>query len=529
MSRTPLPPPLGISAVLLLFLFAVLPACLQGQQPQQDAPSQPYTFRTGTRIVLLDVVVTDKKGNVVTNLKQSDFSIYDDGTQQRIRSFEGPETHAMPRAAGLVVRSTADLAKIGTAPVTILVLDELNTSFEDMAYSRGRLEKYLLAQPEIMTQPTELLVATNTKFNVINDFTQDRAAELATLKKHFPELPSKFNKSGAGGAGAMERMAQSMNALYLMAESTRGTPGRKTIIWVGKGFPAVDLTKTDAATTDMLQAAIRRLTEALLQSRITLYTIDPANQISSVGQIATADNLEDFENDARSDGQPFADQINFSTLAPATGGQAFFSRNDVDAEVAQATADGASYYTMSYSPQIDPDAKDKYRKIRVHTTDPNLTATFRDGYYSKPTPTGASKTGDAPKTKEEVRAELEAEMGKAAMGTVTFNGVNVTLDKTPDGKLKLGVTSGDLTFTDENNGKFRAEITVIEVAFNKGGKALAHSSKELSAEVMGQIKNPAQKAGFLIPLDAPAGTTRVRVVVRDAVSGKIGTAELPMP
>lgn len=105
---------------------------------------------------------------------------------------------------------------------------------------------------------------------------------------------------------------------------------------------------------------------------------------------------------------------------------------------------------------------------------------------------------------------------------------HATVEKTPDGKLKLAVTSGDLNFVDENNGKFRVEITIIEVAFNKGGKPLAHSSQELSAEVIGQIKNPAQKAGFLIPLDAPAGTTRVRVVVRDAVSGKIGTAELPM-
>jgi VWFA-related protein len=483
-------------------------------------------FRTTTRIVLLDIVVTDKKGQVVTNLKQGDFSIYDDGSPQRIRSFEAPIEHRMPPATGIVVRSTADLAKIGSAPVTILVLDELNTSFEDMAYSRNRLEKYLLAQPEVMTQPTELLVATNTKFNVIKDFTQDRAEVLAALKKHYPEIPYKFNRSGAGGPGAMERMSQSLNSLYEMAQSTRGTPGRKTIIWVGKGFPAVDLTKTDAATEDLMQSAIRRLTDSLLQSRITLYTIDPADQISSVGQIATADNLEDFENDARSDGQPFKDQISFSTLAPATGGQAFFSRNDIDAEVAQATADGANYYTLSYSPTALPDGKDKYRKIRVKMSDPNLTATFRDGYYSAPPPTGASKTGEAPKTKEEVRTELEAEMGKAAMGSVAYNGVNATIEKTPDGKVKLGVTAGDLTFTDENNGKFRAEITVIEVAFNKGGKPLAHHSQELSAEVMGQIKNPNQKAGFLIPLDAPPNTTRIRVVVRDAVSGKIGTAEM---
>lgn len=525
MSRKPLSGRTGIPVVLLLLLFFTT-LCLYSQQ--QSAPGQPYTFKTSTRIVLLDVVVTDKKGKVVTDLKQSDFSVYDDGSAQRIRSFEAPASHRMPKGTGIVVRSTADLAKVGSAPVTMLVLDELNTSFEDMAYARSRIEKYLLAQPEVVTQPTTLLAATNSKFVVLKDFTQDRPALLLALKKHMPEIPYKYNKTGSGGSGAMERMAQSLNSLYQMAEATRGTPGRKTVIWVGKGFPAVDLTKTDQASTDLMQAAIRRLTDALLQSRVTLYTIDPADQISSVGQITTDDNLDDFENDARSDGQPFADQINFSTLAPATGGQAFFSRNDIDAEVEQATADGANYYTLSYSPTALPDGKDKYRKLRVHLADPNLKATFRDGYFSSLAPAGASRKGGEPKTKVEVRAELEAEMGKAAMGTIAYNGVNATLEKTADGKLKLAVTAGDLTFTDEENGKFRAEITVIEVAFNKGGKALAHSSKELSAEVLGQIRNPTQKASFILPLDAPAGTTRVRVVVRDAVSTKLGTAELPM-
>lgn len=522
MSRISLSTSFRVSA-FLVFLLTFVAGPVRGQQ--QETPSQPYVFRTTTRIVLLDVVVTDKKGNVVTNLKQSDFSVYDNGSSQRIRSFEAPSSHVMPKGTGMVVRSTADLAKIGSAPVTILVLDELNNSFENMAYARNRLEKYLNAQPEVVTQPTTLLVATNTKFEVMKDFTQDRAALLAALKKHFPEIPYKYNKTGAGGSGAMERMAQSLNSLYQMAEATRGTPGRKTIIWVGQGFPAVDLTKTDSASTALMQSAIRRVTDALLQSRITIYTIDPSSQIGTVGQI-TDDNVEDFENDARSDGQPFADQISFSTLAPATGGQAFFSRNDIDAEVAQATADGANYYTLSYTPGELPDGKDKYRKIRVKMSDPNLTATFRDGYFSKPTPTGATKSGAAPKTKVEIRAELEAEMGKAAMGTIAYNGVNATIEKTPEGKVKLGVTAGDLNFTDENNGKFRAEITVIEVAFNKNGKALAHHSEELSAEVVGQIKNPTQKAGFLIALDAPPGTVRVRVIVRDAVSGKIGTAEM---
>src|ERR1017187_5825802 len=92
----------------------------------------------------------------------------------------------MPQASDgksrAVVTSAADLPKIGNAPVTILVLDELNTAFADMSFARQSLEKYLLAQPEVLNQPTALLVASNTKFQLLQDYTQKRADVLAASR-----------------------------------------------------------------------------------------------------------------------------------------------------------------------------------------------------------------------------------------------------------------------------------------------------------------------------------------------------------
>ena len=45
------------------------------------------TFRTGTQVVALDVVITDSKGHVVKGLQQSDFSIGEDGKPQVLRHF----------------------------------------------------------------------------------------------------------------------------------------------------------------------------------------------------------------------------------------------------------------------------------------------------------------------------------------------------------------------------------------------------------------------------------------------------------
>ena len=151
---------------------------------------------------MLDVVVTDKKGNLVTTgLGKDDFTIVEDKVPQTILSFEVPSAHALP--AGVVVKSAEDLKQIGDAPVTVLVLDELNSRFEDMSYSRNAMVKYLQAQPPVLKQPTVLLLATNTRFVQMHDYTQNRDELIDQIKHRMPEYPTKMmaGRGGRGGGG----------------------------------------------------------------------------------------------------------------------------------------------------------------------------------------------------------------------------------------------------------------------------------------------------------------------------------------
>jgi VWFA-related protein len=503
--------------VLLALLPAPLTLCAQQDQPS----SQPYRLQSNVREVMLDVVVTDSKGKIVENLKKEDFTVYESGVPQRIRSFSVPADHSMPVASEVVVHSTADLAKIGNAPVTMLVLDELNTSFEDMAYSRNRMEKFLNAQGPILKQPTIMLAATNVHFEVIHDFTQDRGELLKALKDHQPDFPWKMMKSGSNSSGAFERMGQSLNSLLQMAQATRGTKGRKTVIWVGKGFPSVNLTAIDPDSENRIQNAMKQLTQELLAARVTLYTIDPESALTTQQVISTTDDLEDFE-ETQSDGQPFKDEVKFSTLAPATGGSALFNRNDIDAELADSLEQGSHYYSLTYSPTDSTLDPDKYRQVRIKMSNPNWKATTRDGYYAVAVKNAAEEIAAKPPEKQ--KEELQADFAKAALSTIVYNGLNATLEKTPKG-FNVGIPAGDLTWVNTSQGKSRAEVTVMLIGFSAKDKVLAHTSQELSAEVSGRIANPAQKAYFdLEPMDGPK-IARYRVVVRDAQTGKIGTAE----
>src|ERR1700686_3218620 len=100
-----------------------------------------FTIRQTARLVVLDMVVTDAKGNIVTDLKRDDFHVTELNEPQTILNFEEAGSHLLKPEIN--INSTADLDRVAPrAPVNIILLDEFNTHFEDMAFARYSLKKY---------------------------------------------------------------------------------------------------------------------------------------------------------------------------------------------------------------------------------------------------------------------------------------------------------------------------------------------------------------------------------------------------
>src|SRR5436190_5192915 len=79
------------AALGLAALVATAPVGHAQQNPAPDPlPSNPQTpvFRTGINYVSVDVIVTDKNGNPVTDLKPADFQILEQNVQQKVDSFK---------------------------------------------------------------------------------------------------------------------------------------------------------------------------------------------------------------------------------------------------------------------------------------------------------------------------------------------------------------------------------------------------------------------------------------------------------
>jgi len=499
-----------------ILLFAMGLSCLQSNAQQESAP---YRLSTSTQLVVLDVVVLDRAGNPVSNLDASQFTVFEDGAPQTLKHFETSILTSADSAKHPPVNGTADLAKIGNAPVDILVFDELNSRFEDMAYARAEMEKYLKRLPEVLPVPTQLVAAGDSRFVVLHDYTQNREDLLKALDAHLPQYPWQMMRN-AGDYGALERMAQTLGILGQIADASKGTPGRKNVVWLGSGYPMVDTTQFDPDDQAKMLTVIKTATQRMLASRVTLYVVDPGGVQGQTQEDTSVDGTSPTGTSGNGLG-PLSGKLEFSNFAAETGGEVFAERNDLDIAVDQGLRDASSYYTLTYTPTSNRNDAAAYRKIRVVMKDKSLHAITRAGYFPGPVSVEA-----APGAQQKTSEQLKWDIAAAAQTKLPYDGLNVKAVPGSHG-YQLNVVAKGLSWSDQADGTRRAEVTVMAVCFNDKDKELSHEAKELTESI--QPTDPiehGERAAFTMPLNMPPRTKRIRFVVRDAATGTMGSADV---
>ena len=363
-------------------IFPPLPALLLlsiaslsfAQNP--DVPAVKVTVK----LVVLDVTVTDASGKHVDNLTSKDFQVYEDGKLQTIRSVEPPSAHILPPGSAVAGASeTFDPAKpsaFGLSPVNVLILDEANTHFADSSFARRQIHDYLAGLPALLPQPTTLLSIYDNNFRQLQGFTRDRDALLRSLAAAPTEYAWKLEINGSTEDGPVERLDQSLRALNTIAQDYARIPGRKNLIWVGGGFPTLDPTSIDGADAVEVRNALQHVTDVLLETRVTLYAVDPTSsavgltEITDPTQLAFAASTGDSLT-AGSD--PFNTSEDFDRLGPVTGGRVVRGKNDVDMQIGKLVDLGTHFYTIAYTPNSPSVDAANYRRNPdpMHPTEPH--------------------------------------------------------------------------------------------------------------------------------------------------------------
>ena len=160
----------------------VCAAALAAQQPQSPAPQQPpQTFRSGVTVVPVDVRVLDRNGKPITDLKQEDFTIIEDGVPQKIVHFS---FHALTPMAVPEPGAPLDFRKPLDAPLVPqnrrIFLLVLGTG-RQVGPVKGVEAAMKFVKERLLPQDQVAILA----YNRATDFTADHKKVVETLQRYW--------------------------------------------------------------------------------------------------------------------------------------------------------------------------------------------------------------------------------------------------------------------------------------------------------------------------------------------------------
>jgi VWFA-related protein len=240
------------------------------------------------------------------------------------------------------------------------------------------------------------------------------------------------------------------------------------------------------------------------------------------------------------------DHFNMEQIAKETGGQAFFNRNALGQVVGEAIANGSSYYTIGYTP-VDRNYNGALRSIDVNVASGHYDLEYRHAYFADP-------PGDEVKwTPGRQNALIDAmQHGSPSMAQVLFNvrvlpASDPVVKNEPAGQGPAGAMAANLKqpqryiidyWIDPRgldqktlpDGSVESQVELTEVAYNDEGIRINYADQGLSLTQTSQQAQRSLQGGLGVheQIDLPAGRVYLRVGVHDLVSGRIGTAEIPV-
>ncbi|MGH9777666.1 MAG: VWA domain-containing protein [Candidatus Acidiferrales bacterium] len=547
-------------------------------EPRHDLPAA--VLRVTTRLVLVDVVVTDKDGRPVTGLTRDDFTLFEDGAPQTISTFvfESPagragDPHTPPPLPENVYTNRPEY-RMPPGPLTLLLLDALNTPLVDQSFARVKMLEYLSTQ--LLPDQRTAILALTTDLLLLQDFTTDPALLRAALDKYSPQssvaLAREQRSLEVPGAVAAlllemrpetleaierfetERSAQALDsrvtttvsALRVIARAVAGYPGRKNLVWVSTAFP-FSFTPENDNNYDLLRFYsddIRRVAGVLSDAQVAVYPVDARGLVGSIGaQLPTAAESGRTTGDVVSLGRDAGAEMDvratslldtqqtMKQIAEATGGRAFINRNDIDRAVNLAVEDGSTYYTLGFYSK-DENWDNKFRRLRVAVNRSGLALNHRRGYYAVNPVEALQERKKSTLTGEDDKALRQVQLRAALSNPLPATAVTFRVGVLPrparvEFRFMVDVQTISLT---QAEGTKHYDLDILAVAFDSAGKAVTSSYHTVETTIEPEQYERLKQVGlpYAMELQLPPGRYHLRMVVRDNRTGLVGTADVPV-
>lgn len=553
--------------------IAIAIAPLHSQAPAQSPPATAPTIKVETRVVLLDVVVTDHKGESIPNLRREDFHIEEDGKPQNLSAFDEHSRHnASPvdiPALPPNVYSNVQAVKPSDS-VNVLLIDLLNTqpwSQEDVC---NQAVKYLktvspgtrLAIFTLNTQQLRLARGFTADFSGLSASLQDKSGGVpesswlnptpsrnaAELKGLETMIMMDAAPAAVGAvqqylgeevvARASERTELTLQAFQHLARYLSGIPARKNVVWFADSFP-ISFIPNEKSHAPQHQQRVQQTSDMLTAAQVAIYPVsahglegDPTFEVS--GMLGnTRESM--LYNQSTS-------QIAAETIAQETGGRAFYNTNALDVAMAKAIDEGSHYYALAYAPTNNK-TDGGYRRIEVKLSNRDYKLSYRRGYYAdKPASPAASEqsaedpliplVGFGMPNFDQITYEIHANpLQPQPAPDARRAGLN-TEWKGPFKRfgVDLAVSLQNFSLESAPDGVKHGRLEVILVAYDRTGKII-NIAKRTSRLALPPKDLPVLQARGLplhLEIDVPPGDIYLRTGIYDLNSGNVGTLGIPL-
>ena len=550
-----------LSRVALAVVLGATLLRAQGKSPHADKTLN--TLHVTTQLVVVNVIAKDRHGHPVKGLTRDDFTVLDNGSPQKLSIFQVEETRAAQEGPAKLppgTYSNLPARAAGAAPaVTVILLDALNTPWEDQVWSRGEVVKFL---EQMQPGDRVALYGLGRELRVLHDFTTDASTLLQALGIYRERIASELASSEpqqssegllamGGRAGAeirasnlaqfMDQSEQRMEDFYVkhrarltvrallqIAVHLQGFPGRKNLIWVSGSFPMGEglarLLNTGSFTNQQVYGPeVEGVARALSYSDLAVYPVD-ARGLMTLGRYSA---LQHRRRDTRSMGADFAVM---DVLAERTGGRAYYNTNNVRGALRRVLDDSRLNYVLGYYPR-SAKWKGEYRKIKVEVHQPGVHLQYRRGYVALPEEQTSTESDD-----RLMNAAVISPIEATAIG-LTVRLFSVTAKETPPGgsqqsyslQLDLHVDLRDVSHPAPGV-PWDGSLTLLLAEVGPKGDVLHAVSHKLALNIPAQVQAKLLEQGFDARenLQAAAGAETLRVVVRDDSTGNLGSVDVPL-
>jgi VWFA-related protein len=533
---------LAAIASVLLLTNSFAPASAQDQpQPPQQPPSR-YSVRVTSELVLVNVVVRDKHGNLIRGLKKEDFTVSEDGKRQDISTFDyenvdelttaGPNESTVTGSApgGLLRPANNSEFQARDRRLMLLFFDFSGMDPEQIERAVDSAKKFV--STKMLPADMIALVSLATNMHVDLDFTDDKSRVLSALSTYTSSQGQGFDAGAEGSAeGAAETSGsfapddtdyntftadRKLLALQSIMEALGKISQKKSIIYFSNGI-------TQSGTDN--QSALRAASAAAVKANVSIYPLDvrglqamppggEAQNASLHGQSAYNGNaiFNDLNSNASS-------QETLSTLADDTGGKAFFDSNDFSGVFSQVQKDTSAYYVLGFTSN-NPLKDGRFRHLKVQVNRQDVKLEYRLGYYAGRDFQHLNRADRETQLNDELDAQLPQTDVAVYAGAAYF--------RQDDSHYYLGVSlvipGSQIPFVQAKD-KDNATIDIIGEALAGGKLPVGHlrDTVRLAVDSTQQVrrKNVQYNTSFVL---AP-GSYHLKFVVRENQTGRMGSFE----